>query len=64
MKYATTIMETIRETYNKQQPALTEENNKENKPSNMTRRDSTNSINNNTQQQIPKLMKSSSMQKM
>ena len=56
-------METIRETYNKQQPALTEENNKENKPSNMTRRDSTNSINN-TQQQIPKLMKSSSMQKM
>ena len=56
-------METIRETY-KQQPAMTEENNKENKPSNMTRRDSTNSINSNTQQQIPKLMKSSSMQKM
>jgi hypothetical protein len=27
MKYATTIMETIRETYNRQ-PALTEENNK------------------------------------
>ena len=63
MKYATTIMETIRETY-KQQPALTEENNKENKPSNMTRRDSTNSIHSNTQQQIPKVMKSSSMQKM